>query len=99
MILEHRIAVVGPRLFLILAIRSALVLCGLLYISRPSRCTGVANTCERTGVNICMAAILTAELENMESGIDEVNIGGRLIDPKIVIASRKRKVAPTILGN
>lgn len=35
----------------------------------------------------------------MESGIEEVNIGGKLMDPKIVMASRKRNVAPTILGN
>jgi hypothetical protein len=50
-------------------------------------------------VKICMAAILIAGFEKSESGIDEVNMGGRLIDPKIVIASRKRNVATTNLGN
>jgi hypothetical protein len=42
---------------------------------------------------------LIAGLENIESGIDEVNIGGRLIDPKMVMASRNKNVAATTLGN
>jgi hypothetical protein len=50
-------------------------------------------------VKICIVAILIAELENKESGIVEVNIGGKLMEPKMVMASRKRKVAATILGN
>ena len=99
MIREHLIAVEGIRLLLIREARSPLVLCGLLYKSRPNRWIGVATTCERTGVKICIAAILIAGLENKESGIDEVNIGGRLMELKMVMASRKRKVAATILGN
>lgn len=50
-------------------------------------------------MKICIVAILIAGLEKMESGTDEVNIGGKLIDPKMVIASRSRNVAPTIRGN
>jgi hypothetical protein len=50
-------------------------------------------------VKICITAILIAGFENKESGINEVNIGGRLMDPKIVIASRNKNVAATTLGN
>lgn len=46
-----------------------------------------------------MAAILIAKLANMVSGTDEASIGGKLMEPKMVIASRNKKVAPTIRGN
>jgi hypothetical protein len=60
---------------------------------------GVAAICERTGVKICITAILIAGFENKESGIDEINIGGRLMDPNMVIASRNKNAAATTLGN
>jgi hypothetical protein len=60
---------------------------------------GAATICERTGVKICITAILIAGFENNESGIDEINIGGRLIDPNMVIASRNKNVPATTLGN
>jgi len=50
-------------------------------------------------VKTCIAAILIAGLEKTVSGTAEVNMGGRLIDPNMVIASRNRKVAATVLGN
>lgn len=99
MILEHLMTVVGPKLLLMRAARSDVLLSVLLYRSRPSKCTGVATICESTGVNICSAAIFIAGLENIVSGTTDVNIGGKLTDPKIVMASRNRKVAPTTRGN
>jgi hypothetical protein len=50
------------------------------------------------GTDSCNVAIFIAGPEKYESESRGDSIGGRLIDPKIVIASRKRKVAATILG-
>jgi hypothetical protein len=62
------------------------------------RWTGVAKTWESIGTESCNVAIFIAELEKCESERRGKSMGGRFIDPKIVIASRRRKVAAIVLG-
>jgi hypothetical protein len=59
---------------------------------------GVATTWDSTGVKICIAAFVAGISEMRESCAEmaELSIGGRLIDPNMVMASRKRKVAATV---
>jgi len=97
MILAHLTKVVAPRFCLILASRDSLF--GWLYMSRPSRWIGVAKICEKTGIRSCIVAIFSIGFANVSSGSDAEIIGGKLTAPKIVIASRTRKLEATDLGN
>ena len=96
-ILAHLTNVVAPRFCLILDVRDALL--GWLYMSNPKRWIGVAKTWENTGTRSCVAAILSIGLANVSSESDDETIGGKLTAPKMVVASRIRKVAATVLGN
>lgn len=97
MILAHLTTVVAPRFCVILAARDEFF--GWLYISRPSRWTGVAKICEKIGTRSCIVAIFLTGFANVSSGSDAEIIGGKLIAPKMVIASRMRKIDATVLGN
>lgn len=68
-------------------------------MSRPSRWIGVAKICEKTGTRSCIVAILSIGFVKVSSGSDADIMGGKLTAPKIVIASRIRKVEATALGN
>lgn len=72
---------------------------GRLYKSRPSRCTGVAISCDKTGTTICVITVLECGSAARLSGITPAQYEGSVKEPEMVIPSRKRNMAVPRLEN
>lgn len=72
---------------------------GRLYTSRPSRCTGVAISWDRTGTTICVITVLECGSAARLSGMAPAQYEGSVKDPEIVMPSRRRNIAVPTLEN